>query len=208
MRRIVRRTLIALAVAALCASGWAFLEGGRYLQREDALQHGDALFVLAGSRLERTLEAVDLYQAGYAPMLLLSPGREEPAEVVARARGLRFPREAEPLRDALAGIGIPRDAILIGDGSVDNTAEEAAMLTRVARERRWHRVIVVTSKYHTRRTGFAMRRALEGTEVQIVVRASRYDPADPTHWWRHRRDIRFVMEEWPKLIAYELGLGG
>lgn len=207
MRRIVRRLLIALAAGVVCAAGWSVFEGGRYLQHEDPLQHADALYVLAGSRLERTLEAVDLYQAGYAPLLLLSPGREEPAEVVARARGLRLPREAEPLREALAGIGIPRDAVLIGDGSVDNTADEAAMLRKVAQERGWRRVIVVTSKYHTRRTGFAMRRALEGTGVQIVVRASRYDPADPARWWRQRRDIRFLMEEWPKVIAYELGLG-
>lgn len=206
MRRPVRRTLIALAAVAVCAAAWCFLEAGRYLQHEDPLQHADALFVLAGSRLERTLEAVDLYQAGYAPVMLLSPGREEPAEVAARARGLRFPREAEPLRQALPGIGIPRDAVLIGDGSVDNTADEAAMLTRIAHARGWHRVIVVTSKYHTRRTGFAMRRALEGSGVEIVVHASRYDPADPARWWRHRRDVRFLMEEWPKLLAYRLGL--
>lgn len=206
MRRPVRRTLIALAAVAVCAAAWCFLEAGRYLQHEDPLQHADALFVLAGSRLERTLEAVDLYQAGYAPVMLLSPGREEPAEVAARARGLRFPREAEPLRQALTGIGIPRDAVLIGDGSVDNTADEAAMLTRIAHARGWHRVIVVTSKYHTRRTGFAMRRALEGSGVEIVVHASRYDPADPARWWRHRRDVRFLMEEWPKLLAYRLGL--
>lgn len=206
MRRIVRRTLIALAAVAVCAVAWAFFGGGRYLQHEDPLQHADALFVLAGSRLERALEAVDLYQAGYAPVLLLSPGREEPAEVVARARGLRFPREAEPLRDALTGIGIPPDAVVIGAGSADNTADEAAILRNVARERRWRRVIVVTSKYHTRRAGFAMRRALEGTGVQVIVHASRYDSADPAHWWRHRHDIRFLMDEWPKLIAYELGL--
>ena len=51
-----------------------------------------------------------------------------------------------------------------------------------------------------------MRRALDGTGVAVFVRASRYDPADPAHWWRHRGDVRFLLEEWPKLIAYALGL--
>lgn len=208
MRTLVRRTLIASAFVALALVAIASIRAGAYLQHEDPLTHADALFVLAGSRLERALEAADLFQAGYAPVILMSPGREEPAEVAARARGMRFPREAEPVRDALASFGIPRAAILIGDGSVDNTAEEAAMLRAFALARHWRTVIVVTSKYHTRRTGLAMRHAVEGTGITIVVHASRYDPADPAHWWRHRRDLRFLMEEWPKLIAYRLGLGG
>jgi uncharacterized SAM-binding protein YcdF (DUF218 family) len=206
MRRAVRRALIAVAGVAVLAAVWAPLEGGRYLQHEDPLRHADAIFVLAGSRLERALEATDLYGGGYAPAVVLSPGREEPAEIVARARGIRFPREADVLRDALVSLGIPRDAIIIGSGSVDNTAGEGSMLRALTTERGWHSVIVVTSKYHSRRTGFAMRRALAGTGVSVIVRASRYDPADPARWWRQRRDVRFLMEEWPKLIAYWLGL--
>ncbi len=51
-----------------------------------------------------------------------------------------------------------------------------------------------------------MRRALEGTGVRVIIHASRYDPADPAHWWRHRHDIRFLLEEWPKVIAYRMGM--
>jgi uncharacterized SAM-binding protein YcdF (DUF218 family) len=205
-RRLVRRTLIVLAAVALAAAAWLLIRGGRYLQHEDPVRRADALFVLAGSRLERSLEAADLYRAGYASVIALSPGREEPAEVVARSRGIRFPRETEVIREALVGAGVPRNAIVVGDGSVDNTAEEGTMLRALTISRGWRTVIVVTSKYHTRRTGFAMRRALAGTGVEVIVRASRYDPADPAHWWRHRRDVRSLMEEWPKLIAYWLGL--
>jgi uncharacterized SAM-binding protein YcdF (DUF218 family) len=206
MRRAVRRALIVGAGLVVLAAVWAFLEGGRYLQHEDPLRHADAIFVLAGSRLERALEAVDLYKDGYAPAIVLSPGLEEPAEIIARAKGIRFPREADLLRDALASLGIPRDAITIGSGSVDNTASEGAMLRALTTGRGWRTVIVVTSKYHSRRSGFAMRRALASTGVTVIVRASRYDPADPARWWRQRRDLRFLMEEWPKLIAYWLGL--
>jgi uncharacterized SAM-binding protein YcdF (DUF218 family) len=208
MRRAARRTLIALTIALGCALAWAILEGGRHLQHEDPLQHADALFVLGGARLERALEAVDLYQSGYAPVILFSPGREEAAETIARARGLRLPADVVVVRNALVAFGIPRDAVVLGTDAVDNTAQEAALLKKVAAERGWHTVIVVTSKYHTRRTGFAMRRSLEGSGVRILVRASRYDPADPAHWWRQRSDVRVLMDEWPKLIAYRLGLGG
>jgi uncharacterized SAM-binding protein YcdF (DUF218 family) len=206
MRRVIRRTLIVLAGAAVAAAAWLLIAGGRYLQHEDPLRRADALFVLGGSNLERGLEAADLYREGYAPAIVLSPAQEEPAVAVARARGVRFPREADLIRDALVGLGVPSGAIVIGQGSVDNTAAEGALLRALMAARGWRSVIVVTSKYHTRRAGFAMRRALAGTGAEVIVRASRYDPGDPARWWRHRRDVRFMMEEWPKLIAYRLGL--
>jgi uncharacterized SAM-binding protein YcdF (DUF218 family) len=206
MRRAARRTLIALTIAGACLLAWALLEGGRFLQHEDPLEHADALYVLGGSRMERPLEAVDLYRAGYAPAILFSPGREEQAEIIARERGLRVQRDVGTVRDALVAFGIPAGAVLVPNASVDNTAQEAALLRTIAAQRGWHTVIVVTSKYHTRRTAFAMRRELAGSGVRIVVRASRYDFSDPARWWRHRGDARFVMEEWPKLIAYRLGL--
>jgi len=171
MRPATRRTLIVLAAAL--AAVWACRHAGTFLDREDPLRHADAIYVLAGMRFERALDAADLYRAGYAPVVLLSPGQEEPAERLLREKGVRFPREAEPVRDALSALGLPRDQILIGDGSVDNTAAEARLLRETARQRGWRTVIVVTAKYHTRRTGFAMRRGLEGSGVRIIVRASR-----------------------------------
>ena len=206
MRRVVRRTLTVLAGTAVLLAGWSLFQGGRYLQHEDPLRHADAIFVLAGGRLERSLEALDLYQAGYAPLIVVSPGRREAADAIARARGVRLPNETELLRDALTGAGVPRDAFLIGAGTVDNTAAEGSMLRALVTGRGWRTVIVVTSKYHTRRSGYAMRRALAGTPGEIVMRASRYDPSDPARWWRHRQDIRWLVDEWPKLVAYRLGL--
>jgi uncharacterized SAM-binding protein YcdF (DUF218 family) len=206
MRKAVRRTLIVLVTAAAALAVYAFLQGGRYLQHEDPLRRADAVFVLAGGRLERSLEAVDLYQAGYAPLIVLSPGRGEAVDPIARARGIRLPNEMDQLRDALAGAGIPREAFLIGSSRVDNTAAEGTMIRSLALGRGWRTVIVVTSKYHTRRAGYAMRRAFEGTAVQVIMRASRYDPSDPARWWRRRQDIRWLVDEWPKLLAYRLGL--
>ena len=72
----------------------------------------------------------------------------------------------------------------------------------------WQRVTIVTSKYHTRRTGFAFARAFQGTGIHIVVRGSRYDLATPRRWWADRGDIRYVASELPKLLLYWLGLAG
>ncbi len=208
MRTGFRRTIGALLVLAAVAAVWLLVYGGRYLQHEDPLQKADAIFVLAGTRAERLLEAVDLYTHGYAPAVALSPGRLDPGELLFRARGIRFPSELELQRDVLVQSGVPPAAILAAGGSVDNTAQEADVLRAMVQAHGWRRVIVVTSKYHTRRAAFAFRRGLEGTGAQVVVRATRYDSSDPAWWWRYRSDFRFAISEWQKLIAYRLGLGG
>jgi uncharacterized SAM-binding protein YcdF (DUF218 family) len=182
------------------------MDGGRFLQREDPLQHADAIFVLAGTRLERALEAVDLYKEGYAPLIVLSPGYPEAAESVARAKGIDFPTESSIVHHALVQLGVPADAALELPQSVDNTAAEANLLRGLVMSRGWTHVIIVTSKYHLRRAGFAFRRGLRGTTATPIRRATRYDPSDPANWWRHRADVRFAGSEWVKLLLYWCGL--
>jgi uncharacterized SAM-binding protein YcdF (DUF218 family) len=207
LRTAARRAIVALVLATAAALTWFIVYGGRYLQREDPLQKVDAIFILGGSRLERPLEALDLYREGYSPIVILSPGRQpEPAERLVRTRGIVIPTDAELARDALIKLGIPAAAIMPTNGYVDNTAGEANLLRAMVRAHGWRRIMIVTSKYHTRRARFAFSRGLEGTGASAVVRATRYDESDPAHWWRSRPDVRFVLSEWQKLILYRLGL--
>jgi uncharacterized SAM-binding protein YcdF (DUF218 family) len=205
MRTAVRRILVAFVTIAVLLIAWTFYYGGRFLQHEDPLQKADAIFVLAGARVERALEAVDLYKEGWAPVIVLSGGRVEQAEVLLEQRGVAFPRETDLLRDVMVRLGVPSTAIVQPRESVDNTGQEANVLRAMVQARHWRRVIVVTSKYHTRRARFAFRRGLENTGAEPLVRASRYDPSDPARWWRTRADIRFAGSEWLKLIFYRLG---
>ena len=208
MRTALRRALLALLVLLAAGVVWLALYGGRYLQHEDPLQKSDAIFVLAGTRAERLLEGYHLYMEGYAPLIVLSPGRVEPGEALLKSRGIRFPSETALARDVLIQMGVPAAAIHAPERSVDNTAQEADLLRERIAASGWKRVIVVTSKFHTRRSGFAFRRALAGTGVTVLMRASRFDPADPANWWRTRADFRFAGTEWQKLVLYRLGLGG
>jgi uncharacterized SAM-binding protein YcdF (DUF218 family) len=208
MRRLVRRTLLLLVAIVIVAGSWFVYYGGRYLQHEDPLAKADAIFVPGGTRVERMLEGYDLYRGGYAPLIVLSPGRPEPAESLLRSRGITLPSDVELQRDVLLQLGVPPAGIFATPGYLDNTAQEAAWLTDLAHAHGWHRVIVVTSKLHTRRSGVAFRRALSPAGVEVVMRATRYDVADPARWWRTRADFRFGISEWQKLIAYRLGLGG
>jgi uncharacterized SAM-binding protein YcdF (DUF218 family) len=206
-RRVLLRTVAALAIAAAIALVLFLPFAGRALADEDPLADGDAIVVLAGARVERWLEAVDLYRERRAPLIVLSPGRLDEAEARLAAMGIRYPREGELARDAMLQMGIPSDAIVILPGSVDNTAAEAAAVRTHVGARGWQRVIVVTSKYHARRAGFAFRREFARTPVQVIIRASRHDPSDPARWWRRRPEVRYVSSELQKLAAYILGLG-
>jgi uncharacterized SAM-binding protein YcdF (DUF218 family) len=104
-------------------------------------------------------------------------------------------------------LGVPESAIILPARIHDNTAQEAETLHELARQRGWHRIIVVTSPYHLRRAGFAIRRELKGTGVAVEMRGTRYEPANPARWWTSREDLRWVIDEGTKLVAYELGLG-
>lgn len=211
MRRVllaVRRLALAAVLALVCAIAVFLPFAGRYLVREDPLTHADAMFVLEGAHAERWMEAADLYKAGYAPIIALSPGRIEQAEVILRTRGIRYPTNQSLARDALVQMGVNASAIVLPDGSVDNTGQEAQMLRTLAAARGWRSVLVITSKYHCRRAAFAFRREFRDRSVSVSMRATRYDVSDPAHWWRHRGDTRYVVSELQKLLVYRLGVGG
>jgi uncharacterized SAM-binding protein YcdF (DUF218 family) len=141
-RSAVRRTILALLALAAVAGVWLLFYGGRYLQHEDPLRKVDAIFVLAGTRAERLLEAIDLYKEGYAPLVVLSPGRPEPGEELLRTRGILFPTEVELEGDVLRQSGLPAAAVLATNGYVDNTAQEANLLRAMVRAHGWRTVMV------------------------------------------------------------------
>lgn len=206
-RRRFAKLVVWIAVLAAAAVLATLPFAGRLLVVEDPFQKSDAIVVLAGAPADRWLEAADLFHEGAAPRILLSPGRIDSAVRIARQRGVRLLSESEAVRDALGQLGVPAEAVSAIPGSVDNTADEAAACREVAQRNGWTRLIVVTSKYHSRRTRFAFRRAFRGTPVTIAVRGSRYDESTPRRWWRNRNDIRFVVGEYEKLLLYRLGLG-
>ena len=205
-----RRVLLRVAVILLilcCVSLVAFLPfAGRYLVVDTPIERADVIFVLAGERVERWLEAVDLYREGFAPRILISPGRVDDLEEQLRRTGIRFPPEAELVRNAMVQLGVPPGVITILPGSVDNTAHEAATLRELPAAAGWNRIIVITSKYHTRRVRFAFAREFDGTSKRIMVKATRYDDSNPARWWNDRSELRFVISELQKLAGYRLGI--
>ena len=203
-----RQIILPASIVILLGLGtYGFFELGSFIAREDPLQKADAILVLAGSQINRQLEGADLYLAGYSARLILSQDSGEEALEALAARGVAFATDVERARDTLLQLGIPRDALLVPPRIHTNTAAEAITLRELAVAQGWRRVIVVTSRYHLRRARFAFRRELRGTGVDVLMRGTRYEGMHPDEWFKHRRDIRELVAEVPRLMAYVLGLG-
>jgi len=203
----LRIALILVLLFVVAAGVLALFEVGRFMAAEDPLQRADAIFVFAGTRVERPMEAYDLYRAGYAPRVVVTRAVDEQASELARDKGVHIATDLELNREVLRGLGLPESALIVPDRVHDNTAMEAQTLRALVIRYHWHRVILVSSKYHLRRVLVAARRELKGTGVELIRRGSRYDASTPDRWWRRRSDIRWLLSEVPKLVAYEVGLG-
>ena len=185
-----------------------FFSLGPLVVAVDDLQSADVIYVLAGSRMNRPLEAADLYRRGYAPRILMSPGGREWSEIDLEQRGVHVTTEVENARTLLVTrLGIPADAIAILPTEVDNTAQEADVMRGQVLANGWTRLIVVAGCASTRRAGYALRRVL-GRTVSVIVRCSPFETFPPGRWWAARWSFRATFYEAPKLLAYWLGLRG
>lgn len=208
--RLTRKFLFFCLIAMFAIVAAVFVTAGRLVVDPGAMRDvepADAIYVLSGTNAERWLEGYELWREKRAPVILLSAGSRDAGERELLRRGVHMPTGAEVARGVLVDqLGVPPEAVEIMPATVDNTAAEAGKLAKLAPARGWRRVVVVTSLAHTRRTRFAMERALEGTGVTVQVRGSRYDRFQPSGWWRRRDSMRWVLSELPKLAAYKLGL--
>lgn len=209
------RRLLAGAAAALLAAvvlaALAFVfraplltwVGGQLIH-VDSLVRSDAIVVLAGGSPMRELEAADLYRAGWASRLVLTQEPEPPVHAELRHRGLQVETAIQGRLDDLRDFGVPRDAVIVLDGTVMSTAAEAEVVAAAVERARFRSIIVVTSPFHTARARFIFGRVLGGSDVQIRYRGSSADPFTAETWWQNRGMLREGLIEWQKTVFYRL----
>ncbi|HVF84578.1 MAG TPA: YdcF family protein [Abditibacteriaceae bacterium] len=91
----------------------------------------------AGNSLRRrALQAVSLYQRGFAPFIICTGGV-----------GHNAPSEAQTAARLIRNQGVPDSAILLEDQS-HSTWENVANTTAICRARGWTQVVVVSEPYH------------------------------------------------------------
>ena len=171
-----------------------------YLTVDNDLAKADAIVVLMGDALGRVPEAADLYRAGYA-------------EVVIMVQGAHGTETAEARRDAIS-LKIPEESVIVLPGQAKNTWEEAEIVRDyLAQEQDINSLILVNSKFQTRRTAATFERMLGclDRDITLISRASRYIKVeqdsvyrelDEMLWWQDRGSTKTVIIESVKNIYY------
>ena len=171
-----------------------------FLIVEDSLEHAAAIVALAGQVPFREIEAAKLYHAGMAPQVVIVRGGPNAESQALRDLGIRTRGGWELSREVLIRQGVPASAIVILTSKAGGTLEElqavySAMTSKDAP------IILVTSKYHTRRTRLTWQHVTAG-KSQPIVHAATGDPFDPNHWWQRRSFALSVIHEYLGLINY------
>lgn len=159
----MRRLLLAAALAALAAASLALL----VLREDDPVARADAVVVLFGAPA-RLPVGVELVERDVAPVLVVSQGRN---------RGWRSP-----------GFCDRRDiSVLCPVADDESTRGEARLIGRLARERGWDSLVVVTSRFHLLRARLLVERCYDGRLALVGA---------PQPRWR--LPVQIVLE-WTKL---------
>src|SRR5437667_4485246 len=158
---------------------------------EDPLDRADAVMVLGDDNFyaDRATRGAELFREGKASVMVASGRRLRPNAGI-----------AELMEHDLVERGVPRDKIVRFAHDADSTLEEAQALARLAKERKWHRAVVVTSNFHTRRARYIFRRVFpQGVEVRIA--SARDGNFDPERWWMKRESIKELSMEFSGMVV-------
>jgi uncharacterized SAM-binding protein YcdF (DUF218 family) len=192
MRRFV--TVALLALAFLVASRGPILRAiGSYLVLTNDPVKADIALVLGGDgRGERIVRAAELVKAGFVPKVLVS-GPDTNYDL----------HECDLAIPFAVRRGYAESMFLHFENTAKSTIDEANMAMDRLRDLGAHRVLLVTSNYHTRRAGKLFRNtaAARNQRLEFVVIAARDKYFSPDAWWLNREGQKTTFYEWLKTVA-------
>lgn len=178
---------------------------GHFLIFEQNPQKADVIVVLNGRDTERSLAAVDLYNKGYANLIILARGSKQCGSDEFWKRVNKDFNSKIFFQQAIEAMGIPENSFkLIGNG-INSTYDEAKATKRFLKKNGYKSILLVTSKWHSKRAYLTFKSALKKDEkITITCYPSRYDTFDPNAWWKNENDAELVFYEYVRLIFYIL----
>jgi uncharacterized SAM-binding protein YcdF (DUF218 family) len=184
----------ALLVVVAVLLPWGASGIGQWLMVADPLEPAKAIVVLSGRVPFRAMEAASIYREGLAPEVWLTREVVGPEEEALDRLGVAVVRGEVYNREVLERLRVKPEAIrLLGD-SVWNTVDEVRLIAGALGRDGGDRVIIVTSKTHSRRVR-ATWAAIVGASPKAIIRYAREEPYDARGWWRNTRDALDVSRE-------------
>ena len=192
--RILVLVLVAAIVLALVFHNAVLGAMGSYLVNAGPPEKADIALVLAGDgEGNRILTAGQLARRGYISRVLVSG-----------PSGIYGLHECDLAIPFAAKAGYPESYFLHLENDVRSTKEEAREAVARLRQLGAHKILLVTSDYHTRRAGKIFRSA--APDLQFVVVAAPDASFTPNGWWHNRQGEKIAFNEWVKTVTEPFGI--
>lgn len=198
LRRLTRVLIVGiLLLAVIYLARVPILRGiGNLLIVEDTTQPVDAAFILSGSVMERSREAMEVYKLDTD--LLICMGETISADLEAYGA---IRTDAELAQQALLNMGADSaDIRVLKRGT--STYEESEEILGYSVAEDFKRIMIISSKFHTRRIQSVFRKKFREKGVEVIIRGA--DPIDyeTDTWWLEESGMIFVTNEYLKLLYY------
>lgn len=178
---------------------------GRFLVLDDKPERSQAVVVLSTGieYYPRLIEAAALFREGYAEKIVINGNRKSEALRELERKGFVecCPWYENSLR-VLSLLGVPREKVIAisAEDAYDTVSEAEAVGTELLKQR-MARIIITTSKFHTRRARYIWEKRFP-REFTLRAVPARNDPYSADSWWKEGRQIRWVLAEYGAWIYY------
>lgn len=184
------RTLRIFLMAVLSAVLLLSLTSGGYLVVNDP-QKADVIVVLAGETNWRPARGLQFLSHGYAPRMLLD----------VPAAGIIYDQSMLTIAKEYVQHLSQGEAISICPIAGLSTKTEAQDVVGCLRNSGVHRILVVTSDYHTRRARSVFQHEFRGYDISIAAAFDSETFGIP--WWHHRQWAKINLDEWLRLVWWQ-----
>ena len=185
MRRSRLPILLFLLVILLFSS-----QAARFLVVDEP-EKSDAIVILAGETNARPEHALELLRKRIVPRALLDAKADD------RIYNLRLIDIAQQYVNSLPEAGRVSVCPIVGLSTFSAADDASRCLQPIGA----HRVLIVTSEFHTRRALLIFRHRLPQYEFHVAAARNPIDFGEA--WWTKRQWAKTTFDEWTKLIWFE-----
>ncbi len=202
MKKLLLFLILLTCSAAAVATHYPSLltRYARLFSVNNATRGADALVVLAGGIIPRLPYAIELYQKGYAPRIILTQARH-PNQRFRQIWGNEWsiaPAVIRALNTKVNLVYLPS----LKKGGVTSTFDEAYDLRDYCLKNKFHHLIIVTDMYHTRRALLAFEKVMAGTGMRVEAAGAPNDIFSESNWWQTDTGISAYIMEGIKYAVY------
>lgn len=211
LKKIARRRYlfvlipVMLVLLVVLFSGAILSKIGSLIVVDETPPYSDAVVVLLTGvdYYPRLIQAADIYRRKLARKVVINGNRK--TDILRELEDKGFEKCCPWYSDSvqiLTMLGVAeKDVNPISAENAYDTVSEAQIVGRELIRRNYSKLIITTSKFHTRRAKYIWQKMYKD-RLTISVSPAASDPYDPQKWWQDGRQIRWVMAEYGAWVYY------